>query len=64
LINEKGAIDASGALAAEPADFAERASGIFAGLSRNPAQLRAALDAAGRLVQDTRRACDWQSPEH
>ncbi|HEU5266052.1 MAG TPA: nucleotidyltransferase domain-containing protein [Jatrophihabitans sp.] len=63
LINEKGSIDAAGALAAAPTDFADRASGILAGLSRNPAQLRATLDAAGRLVDDARRACDWESPE-
>ena len=57
LINEKGAIDATHALAVAPADFDERAYGVVAGLGRNPAQLRAALDAAGRLVADTRRAC-------
>ena len=57
LINEKGAIDAAAALDTAPADFAERAYGVLAGIGRNPAQLRAALAAARRLVDDTRRAC-------
>jgi predicted nucleotidyltransferase len=57
LVHEKGAIDATQALPVAPADFDERAYGALAGLGRNPAQLRAALDAARRLVDDTRRVC-------
>jgi hypothetical protein len=62
LINEKGAIDAAAALALAPRDFDERAYGVLAGLGHNPAQLRAALEAAERLVTDTQRACNWVPP--
>ncbi len=62
LINEKGAIDAATALTGAPPDFDERAYGVLAGLGRNPAQLRAALEAAERLVTDTKQACDWVPP--
>jgi hypothetical protein len=57
LIHEKGAIAATGALPGAPPDFDERAYGVLAGLGRNPAALRASLDAARRLIDDTKRAC-------
>jgi hypothetical protein len=52
VLNEKGAVDAAGALPVAPAGFAARAHGLFAALDADPDALAAALDDADRLVAD------------
>lgn len=51
-LNEKGAVQAAGQLPAAPADFSERAHGLFAMLGMAPDVLSAALDAADGLAAE------------
>jgi hypothetical protein len=57
LINEKGAVDASGGLPGAPQQFARRAHSIFTNVRPEAAQLNAALDDAQELVDETKSRC-------
>ncbi|WP_127498008.1 nucleotidyltransferase domain-containing protein [Actinoplanes solisilvae] len=57
LINEKGAVAATAALAGAPQQFAERVDQAFAALEGDPLRLRLAVDIAADLVLDTTDAC-------
>ena len=52
LLNEKGAVAATGRLPSAPAGFAPRAHALLAALGTTPAALTTALDAADRLGGD------------
>ena len=57
LVNEKGAVAAAGSLACAPADFAERAQRLLAGVGSTPSQLADSLRDAGALIADVSAAC-------
>ncbi len=57
LINEKGAVAATGRLPGAPDDFAERAHHVLTVLGREPGHLTAALRLASELLDDTRQTC-------
>lgn len=57
LINEKGAVDAAGALPTAPLDFAVHAHAVLANPGRDAVDLRAALHTADLLVTATAAAC-------
>lgn len=57
LVNEKGAIDATGLLPGAPADFAGRAHDILGRVGRDPAELAATVALAADLVAETAAAC-------
>ena len=57
LVNEKGAVASAGRLPHAPVAFAERAHGVLAHLGTTAGELRAAVDAADGLVDDTAAAC-------
>jgi hypothetical protein len=55
VLNEKGAVRATGQLPGAPADFAARAHELFSALGTTPDTLAAALDGADKLVAEV---CD------
>jgi predicted nucleotidyltransferase len=57
LINEKGAVASSAALAGAPPRFKERVDAMFAAVDGDPLHLTAALDLATDIVLDTADAC-------
>lgn len=57
LINEKGAVAATGRLALAPVDFSDRASMLLKQVGRTPDELIATIDLAADLVADTETAC-------
>ncbi|NAZ84552.1 DNA polymerase subunit beta [Kineococcus sp. T90] len=57
VVNEKGLLPAAGRLPRAPARFSERALEVLAAADGGPPALSAALDAAQRLVEQTRRRC-------
>lgn len=63
LINDKGAIAATGKLPGAPPDFALRAHGVLAHLGTQPVELEAAVRAGQLLLQDTRDACSASPAE-
>ncbi|MBO3665045.1 DUF4037 domain-containing protein [Microbacterium sp. NEAU-LLB] len=56
LLNEKGALEASEALPAAPADFGARARRFTGATGRTPDELRATVSALLALVEETRAA--------
>ncbi|ABS03473.1 nucleotidyltransferase family protein [Kineococcus radiotolerans] len=57
VVNEKGLVAATGRLPGAPEAFGEEVDSIFAAVGGGPGGLTIALDAAGRLVEQTRRCC-------
>ncbi|HEY0815279.1 MAG TPA: hypothetical protein VGE11_18575, partial [Pseudonocardia sp.] len=56
VVNEKGAIDAAGALPGAPAAFADRAHALLARVGDTSDELTATLDAAAALVAQVERS--------
>ncbi|MCP3822775.1 nucleotidyltransferase domain-containing protein [Streptomyces sp. A3M-1-3] len=52
VLNEKGAVQAAGALPSAPADFSARAHALFGTVDTDPITLTAVLDDADRLAAD------------
>ena len=57
LINEKGAVAATGRLGVAPPDFAARCQQVLAAVGTRPDELANALGAAELIVDDVRAAC-------
>ena len=57
LINEKGAVAATGRLGVAPPDFAARCQRVLAAVGTRPDELANALGAAELIVDDVRAAC-------
>ena len=57
LINEKGAVAATGRLGVAPPDFAARCQQVLAAVGTRPDELANALRAAELIVDDVRAAC-------
>jgi hypothetical protein len=57
LVNEKGSVASAGRLAVAPERFAQRAAALLGRLGTSPAELAAAVDGAGALVDATTTAC-------
>jgi hypothetical protein len=56
LVNEKGMVAATAALAGAPGELADRAHGLLAAVGRDPDELQRTITAARTLVADVREA--------